>query len=1778
MDVEENIDTPSSKKRKISDNKNEESPKTKKAKSYSVKEFRKKLNSDNKLIALQEFQQKLNDPNHDYVFDYLENGGNVLELLQILENDSTIPPSIVFKLITLILLKINANYSQFYNSSYEACRYLINNYIPVIHKMIGLSSSKEERKTCLKLLTAMVAFSSNLAKDILVNVKFHTPNIELLTKHTEDKDNVRDNFIHFVTGFLIDSDFHILQIFLQRSSLFTSIISGLQYDRADTVCLIIAAMKNYILQNSAVMKTTKMHVFNTAIVRDIVNLYNWKGPGGFKALKNDKIVVEVDKVEKSKVNECVHDFLLVLCTNLKYGVIFKDPLVGLGRKNQNGLMYTVVNSLDRPWEHSYASELVIKIAQACPDLCQNIWTILKPFLEPRLTEKWLKAVEFIKSLLDVLDPSCIEYCVTELTPQQLAQIIEILVSPAPILKLLLSGDAVNKDLQLKKHVYDIMSAMLKRIDTYLQAMKSKFSPNDCKITATILSNFIQKHYPFSEKLFSDWRDFKPVDNEQKFDFLEVVLDILKSYQNLAPQMLFKFTSFNFAFDDFFVESIENDRHEILQIKAIDIFLDIDNSYFLPKSDIFENVTSLLLKMYHKHKSEDIQIVLYKILKNTDIFDGCLYEIQVWCNGIFNFDNISESFIETFVNTLKDVSANILVYQKELSLVSVQENTSLFNFNEDLEDMTYQIKHSHFSILTAGFLKHLQQTNLSKTLKKYLEFVLINIFHSQTIPNKYLSVVQMYHSTVPDHVLKYIQDWTEGNCEPLIKTKGSLGVFKKFSESFLSSTIENEFFDNSEYPGFYVDLLKAATFYFTNLTSFSVVTENHSKNWIFCIEQVHNSNFFNASCFEVVLGNPNLAIHFNIKSATKDTATGICTRAIHKVVQTFRDLSLDVEEYVGVYSQSIFNSIIKGLKKPKKFRLSENVGEYLKVFPLSYEYCISLLERTLDVLENCDISVSEILSYALSRTAELSRSNELLKPLDQTTILNISKYIIELIKLGHNCFNLSKALKCYLEVFPYSIDHIDQTLFPALLEIKEYNKENTDLIVFLLERNLTLSKHIETNIVAVAEKKGLILPLTHVLVNSKNNEGILKIIYENLEGSLLKALQKPQKVGQHFLKDYNIAVLIESFMPVEKCSQFTDKVHRFEVTEVFHLKFLEAVFSKVLNTKELNEKQAGNVILTFIHLIMFLFKKKSSSEDSTVKISESVNIFNRVLEKLSKHSYNNLKSVSSHESFKTFCKYALKFGVSGQHILLATLCMSLNILKTSIEKEEVAELLEMLLSHSEFLNVVLSEHTDSKLEILKLLLIISENWQELIEKSHVAIVLSAYRGLVTRCDRVILKLLKLYESKPDQSHFYDFKPFLWGRSAATHYSVRTSIESSLTRQPKINNVLSVLKEELVNNTITNYSLNDNLHDDDTEVTDSRCYDLKFILPLFSHILAPEQQVKTYVFTRSGALSLTVVGLSSRDKQVRQAACHVLSRFYFHLEARQTGKDNPLWIRFVEALCKGTAVLPDFKLNNFSAIFFARMSLILTNPTHPMYSPLCSYLSAKQVLDLSTVPEIYTLLFSSDVNFKEHRSFILEVLRDGLRTERDFLDLLKSMGLKMLLELSSSCLADTQCKLLISEVLYSACKVPLAVKMLCENYSLLVQLYNVVWSVLSDKKGTNMISKVLKIFLEIVKVRQDEYTNSQVSNLFLNIAGSDMFASFKDEDLTYFYEVFYRTFLNVPGLIRDKDKVLDIVLEKSDDKFSKYLRKYGCNYVQDISPELQVQDKYFYLRLLVFNMMK
>lgn len=55
---------------------------------------------------------------------------------------------------------------------------------------------------------------------------------------------------------------------------------------------------------------------------------------------------------------------------------------------------------------------------------------------------------------------------------------------------------------------------------------------------------------------------------------------------------------------------------------------------------------------------------------------------------------------------------------------------------------------------------------------------------------------------------------------------------------------------------------------------------------------------------------------------------------------------------------------------------------------------------------------------------------------------------------------------------------------------------------------------------------------------------------------------------------------------------------------------------------------------------------------------------------------------------------------------------------------------------------------------------------------------------------------------------DYRPYLWGSAAASHYSVKGTTDTALWRQPSTSQVLDLLVPEIVNNTIKNFPVKRN----------------------------------------------------------------------------------------------------------------------------------------------------------------------------------------------------------------------------------------------------------------------------------------------------------------------------------------------------------------------------------
>lgn len=251
----------------------------------------------------------------------------------------------------------------------------------------------------------------------------------------------------------------------------------------------------------------------------------------------------------------------------------------------------------------------------------------------------------------------------------------------------------------------------------------------------------------------------------------------------------------------------------------------------------------------------------------------------------------------------------------------------------------------------------------------------------------------------------------------------------------------------------------------------------------------------------------------------------------------------------------------------------------------------------------------------------------------------------------------------------------------------------------------------------------------------------------------------------------------------------------------------------------------------------------------------------------------------------------------------------------------------------------------------------------------------------------------------------------------------------------------------------------------------------------------------------------------------------------------------------------------------------MALVLTQPNHIMYLPLSNHLLAKASLDFNTIPELYTFLHSSDINFKEQRNFILELLKDGLRTDRDFIDFMRSMAYKLFSELYSSSVSDFSTKLLILEVLDAATKLPVAVKMLTENLSLLSQLSidvnNILHEYERDNLNCSLIDKVISILLSIIKIVEDKNTCFITFSVLKVIFLHEIFNSLSSETKKKLFHCIYTIFCRYPGFF--PVNILECFLERTNDSLCKYWYMYGCQFVDIKSVEMS--NEHYHFRLLI-----
>jgi len=318
------------------------------------------------------------------------------------------------------------------------------------------------------------------------------------------------------------------------------------------------------------------------------------------------------------------------------------------------------------------------------------------------------------------------------------------------------------------------------------------------------------------------------------------------------------------------------------------------------------------------------------------------------------------------------------------------------------------------------------------------------------------------------------------------------------------------------------------------------------------------------------------------------------------------------------------------------------------------------------------------------------------------------------------------------------------------------------------------------------------------------------------------------------------------------------------------------------------------------------------------------------------------------------------------------------------------LYEMLLSHSQFLNVILDTdgRSNTKEALAELMVTVVELNPNCCVSSHLPVLFAAYSASLSTTDQSILYLLSLYEK--NHTSFKNYRPFLWGPAAAHHHQTTKSLGPSLWQQPSVSDVLEQMDASKMYQSTVSFPqsrlLQPQVQNELPRQTVQDVYDPCFLLPLFSCLLAPNFQVDCRKFVEQGCLGFTVASLSSRDVHVRQAGYHVLSRYMMHLEGARF-KERKQIFHLLTCL-KNSITEANCRISSLMVCFIARVANILLKPEHSFYIMMNSFLLQRPALNLRDLPLFFTMFNSSSMQHVTERSWMLQLLVDGMKDSPNY----------------------------------------------------------------------------------------------------------------------------------------------------------------------------------------------
>ncbi|XP_071956978.1 nucleolar pre-ribosomal-associated protein 1-like [Antedon mediterranea] len=495
-------------------------------------------------------------------------------------------------------------------------------------------------------------------------------------------------------------------------------------------------------------------------------------------------------------------------------------------------------------------------------------------------------------------------------------------------------------------------------------------------------------------------------------------------------------------------------------------------------------------------------------------------------------------------------------------------------------------------------------------------------------------------------------------------------------------------------------------------------------------------------------------------------------------------------------------------------------------------------------------------------------------------------------------------------------------------------------------------------------------------------------------------------------------------------------------------------------------QSSNVMCEFLHscLHSIIILTKESSNEAYIHHYSNV-----ILQSIQDFDADIGLTLAFVKTWNKFVKDVLKshYQTSETHSLLSSLLVGVYSKSQSLVEGIIpaSTIFQMVVSHSAFIPTMLLEvGADQDIDSLKK---VKESLVKLISTlldldcsactpSHFAVFLGAYGATMQPVDQQLLYIMYLCEIK--QVDVWSFRPFMFGKIAVEQHMARSSLGRSLWTQPSMAEVIALFDAEKLKYSYLNFPLERKLQpmgakaqEEDCNLTKepetetdsidtSRIYDPCCVLPMFSYLMSPTSLVDCSKLIESGCIDYIFAALGSQDSAMRAAAYHCLSEFYTHLEtARFWGRRE---VAYVLDCLRNSIKKPNQRIPNVMCMMLGRVLHLILTPDDPMYKVVFKMLFVKPELNLETVPMTQRLFYSSNLQNKSERAWLLQLMIDGLRDKHDFyIYNQQSHVFKTLLSFFNTYVCDRKIQGMIIQLLEKVTMLPEATLKLIQTHSLL-----------------------------------------------------------------------------------------------------------------------------------------